>query len=86
MAIYVIVMPLIETCGNYYENKEARKYGEISVYTRNVHGYLTFSLHWKKAMRERKGDKKAGSFLLNSAQWEDSLIIRFGFAVQENQK
>lgn len=68
------------------KQKEATKYRQMWVYTRNVRVYLTFSLHWEKAMRRRGEKKKAGSFLLNSTQREDSLIMHFGFAVQANQQ
>lgn len=71
---------LKETCWINYETKETTEYRQMWEYTRNVRVYLTFSLHWEKAMRRRgEKKKKAGSFLLNPTQREISLIMWLWF-------
>lgn len=49
------------------------KYGQMREYTRNVLVYLTFSLHWEKAMG-RRGEKKESGVILFKFNTAGSLI------------
>lgn len=63
-----VLLLLKETCWIHYETKEATKYRQMWVYTRNVRVYLTFSLHWEKAMRgEEKKESGVIPFEFNTA-------------------
>lgn len=68
-AICITVRLLLKKmCCIHYERKAATKYRQMWVYTRNIRVYLTFSLHWEKAMREeRRKESRVIPFEFNTA-------------------